>query len=133
MIFERISIAMACAALAHMPGNPKWDTTDGLASIDEIIGGAVPFLVKADDGAELAVIVLDRETYANGVELVVRVGHQLSTRGNLTETLIPEITRRFGAGCVSVVVRTRRPGLVAKLEKAGFSESAKIMRKAINV
>lgn len=132
MKFQPLERAAAVLHLAHMPGNPKWDTTDGMASIAEVIGGGVPFMVTDDDGAALAVIVLDTERYANGTELVVRVGHQLSNRGNLTEVLIPEIVRLFGAGCVSVMVRTRRAGLVKKLEKAGFKESAKIMRKAIH-
>lgn len=131
MIFTVIDHTTAVRHLAHMPGNPKWDTSDGLATIAEIIGGGVPFMVTDDEGGELAVIVLDTERYKNGTELVVRVGHQISKCGNLTEILIPEIERRFGGGCVSIMVRTRRAGLVSKLQKAGFKESAKIMRKAI--
>lgn len=133
MRFLLITKDEAARHLAHMPGNPKWDTTDGLAAIVEIIGGGQAFMVQDDSGQDLAVVVLDRDSYQNGRELVIRVAHQLVPRGDLTETVLPEIVRRFGGGCQSVSLRTRRAGLVAKLQRAGFSEAAKIMRKKINV
>jgi hypothetical protein len=130
--FNVITADDAARRLAHMPGNPKWDTTDGMAAITEIIGGGLPLLV-VDGAEELAVVVIDLDKYENGRELVVRVAHQLAKRGDLTETVLPEIVRRFGGGCNSVSMRTRRPGLVAKLQRAGFSQAAVIMRKEINV
>jgi len=129
--FDPLTKEQAARYLAHMPGNPKWDTTDGLAGIGEIIGGGSPFLVVDDFGYDLAVVVLGVDDYDNGRELVVRVAHQLANRGDLTETVLPEIVRRFGGGCGSVSMRTRRAGLVAKLQRVGFYEAATIMRKKI--
>lgn len=131
MRFLTLTDRQAVGYLAHMPGNPKWDTTDGLAAITEIIGDGHSFLVTDDCGQDLAVVVIDWDHYENGSELVIRVAHQLSTRGDLTETLVPEIVRLFGHGCKSVSLRTRRAGLVAKLQRAGFSQAAVIMRKEI--
>lgn len=131
MRFLHITADEAARHLAHMPGNPKWDTTDGLAAIAEIIGGGQCFMVEDEYGLQLCVVVLSMDCYENGRELVVRVAHQLAKRGDLTETVLPEIVRRFGGGCQSVSMRTRRAGLVAKLKRAGFSEAATIMRKKI--
>lgn len=133
MRFLTLSDRQAIGYLAHMPGNPKWDTTDGLAAIAEIIGGGLAFLVTDGCGYDLAVVVIDWDDYENGRELVIRVAHQISKRGDLTETLLPEIVRLFGTGCKSVSLRTRRAGLVEKLKRAGFQQAAVIMRKQINV
>ncbi|WP_317205561.1 hypothetical protein [Janthinobacterium sp.] len=75
--------------------------------------------------------VVEQVQHQNGRELVIRVARQLDAAGDLTERVLPEIERVFGLGCTSVVLYTRRPGLVRKLEKQGYAEAAKIMRKKI--
>ena len=128
--FRRIETDQAAALMADMPGNPKWDTTDGLLTIREIIGQGVPFVVS-DAGRDVGVIVLEHIDYQGGRELFVRVARQLVQGVDMTERTLPEIEKRFGAGCVAVTLRTRRAGLVAKLENSGFYETAKIMRKKL--
>lgn len=128
--FQHIAAAAAAALLAGMPGNPKWDTTDGLCTIEEIIGTGHPLMVS-DGGRPVAVVVVQRIDYAQGCELFIRVALQLVPGVDLTERVLPLIEQCYGAGCVAVTMRTRRAGLVAKLEKTGYYETAKIMRKKL--
>lgn len=130
MIFDALDFGQARAYLRDMVGNPKWDTSSGLCSIENIIGRGAAYLV-ADEGGPLVVIVLQQLQHDYGRELVIRVAMQLAACGDLTERVLPEIERRFGAGCQAVTVYTRRAGLVAKLQTAGYHEAAKIMRKKL--
>lgn len=116
--------------LADMPGNPKWDTTDGLCTISEIIGAGAPLLIR-DQGRAVGVVVLRQIEYQGGIELYVSVARQLFAGYDLTERALPLIEQTYGAGCVAVTMRTRRAGLVRKLEGAGYYEAAKIMRKKL--
>lgn len=128
--FVRLGLEQARAALAPMPGNPKWDTSDGLFDVDELIGGGVAYM-GLDDAGPLGVLVVEQVRHAHGTELEIRVGWQMSARRDLTADVLPEAERFFGVGCVSVSIWTRRPGLVRKLEAAGYSQAAVIMRKGI--
>ena len=130
MNFHEITTAMARDYLRDMAGNPKWDCSSGMCSIEEIIGNGMPFLV-IDVGQPVAVVVLQHVQHAHGRELVIRVAMQLAACGGLTERVLPEIERVFGAECQAVTVYTRRAGLVAKLQNAGYDEAAKIMRKKL--
>lgn len=128
--FTRLSLAETRAYLAPMLGNPKWDTSDGLYDVDGLVGGGVGFAAADDDGP-LMVIVIQQVDHANGRELVIRVARQLAGNGDLTERILPEIERQFGFGCNQVTIYTRRPGLLRKLEAAGYAETAVMMRKAL--
>lgn len=128
--FNRLSLAEARVALAPMVGNPKWDTSDGMAGVDDLIGGGVAYECF-DDAGPLGVFVVDQVKYEHGMELEVRVGRQWAACGDLTERVLPEIEARFGHCCKSVAIWTRRPGLVRKLQKAGYGAAAVIMRKEI--
>ena len=130
MIFEIINDTQARSYLRDMVGNPKWDTSSGLCSVKNIIGRGVAFLVS-DESGPLVVLVLDQVQHDYGRELVIRVALQLAACGDLTERVLPEIERRYGANCQAVTVYTKRAGLVAKLEKVGYQEAAKIMRKKL--
>ena len=122
----------ALMLFAPMAGVPKWDISDGLCSIEQIVGNGQAFIAVDECDCEgLMLFVVDWAQQAHGRELVIRVAKQLSQRGDLVETVLPEIERVFGGGCDVVTVYTRRAGLVAKLEKSGYSEAAKIMRKKI--
>ncbi len=130
MIFKRIDPDHARRLLAHMVGVPKWDVTDGLCGYDDLMGGAVPFLVT-DAGREVAVFMVEKVDRENGKELLVRAAWQLASEGDLTERAMPLIIDRLGYDCRAVTLYTRRAGLVAKLKKSGFHEAGKIMRKMI--
>lgn len=128
--FTRLGLDLARAALAPMVGNPKWDTSDGLYGIDGFLGGGVAYEIS-DEGGPLAVIVVEQVRHQNGTELEIRVARQLAANADLTTKVLPEIERYFGVGCVSVSVWTRRPGLVRKLQAAGYGQAAVMMRKGL--
>jgi hypothetical protein len=130
MRFDRLGWEEACARLAPMVGNPKWDRSGGLFGVSDIIGGGVAFLVS-DEAGPLVVIVVEQVEHEQGRELVVRAALQLAACGDLTERVLPEIERVFGVGCDAVTVYTKRAGLVRKMEGAGYTEAAKIMRKKL--
>ena len=127
MRFEPISQGETRRLLGSMAGNPKWDPL-GLASIESTIGNGGGYMVK-DDTGPLLVVVVQVIDHARGRELVVRVAHQVRAGRDLTGEVLPHIERVFGIGCAVVTIVTKRPGLVRKLERAGYGESAKIMRK----
>lgn len=128
--FTRLGLEQALAALAPMVGNPKWDTSDGLYGVGSFLGGGIAYEVS-DDGGPLALLVVEQVKHENGVELEIRVARQLAANTDLTTHVLPEVERYFGAGCVSVSVWTRRPGLVRKLAAAGYGQAAVMMRKGL--
>lgn len=130
MHFDRLDLDQARMMFRVMVGSQKWDTSDGLYGVDDLIGGGVAFLVT-DASGPLVVVVIEQLEHQNGRELVVRVARQLAACGDLTERVLPALEQRFGVGCKFVTVYTRRAGLVRKLENAGYSEAAKIMRKTL--
>ncbi len=126
--FRRLSWTEAGAMLAPMVGNPKWDWSGGLYGLGDIIGAGVVYLA-ADDGGPLVVFAVDQVQHQGGRELVIRAALQLAAAGDATERVLPEIERVFGVGCSVVTVYTKRAGLVRKMEQAGYSQAATIMRK----
>jgi hypothetical protein len=128
--FDRLTYEEAVAACAPMLGEPKWDTSGGLYGVDDLIGGGVAY-VAADDAGPLVLLVVQQVQRKNGRELIVRLARQIAGSGDLTERVLPEIERAFGAGCQAVTIHTKRRGLVRKLEAAGYEEAAVTMRKAI--
>lgn len=130
MIFQAISRESARAALQRMERVPKWDTSGGMAGIDEIIGAGHAF-IALDQGVALAVIVVDQVAHEYGRELLVSVALQIDSNGNLAESLLPEIERVFAPGCDAMTIVTKRAGLVRQLVRLGYAENAKIMRKKL--
>lgn len=130
MSFDRLDLAQARLYLRGMIKCEKWDTSGGLYGVDDLIGGGVAYLVS-DAGGPLAVVVIQQLEHEYGRELVIRVGRQLASCGDLTERVLPELEEYFGAGCKHVTIYTKRPGLVCKLERAGYREAARIMRKTL--
>lgn len=130
MRFDRMALDDTRKMLQLMLGCPKWDISDGMYGVDDLIGGGVAYLVT-DAGEPLAVVCLEQVQHEKGRELVIRVARQLTMCGDVTERVLPEIERRFGFSCKFVTVYTRRAGLVRKLEKAGYAETATIMRKTL--
>jgi hypothetical protein len=128
--FRRLGLDDARAALAPLCGNPKWDTSDGLDGVDSVIGGGVAFMAQ-DEAGPLGVLVVEQVQKEHGVELEIRAGLQLSARVDLTARVLPAAEHHFGVGCKSVSIWTRRPGLVRKLQSAGYSQAAVMMRKEL--
>lgn len=128
--FVRLSYQAATAYLARMVGNPKWDLSAGLYGVDDIIGGGVAYLVQ-DQSGPLVVIVVQKIEHTGGRELVVRAAWQLASCGDLTETVMPCIEQHFGFDCDVVTFWTKRPGLVVKMNRAGYTAAATMMRKKL--
>ena len=110
----------------------KTDTSGGLCGITDFIGDGRAFGVLDDDKTMIAVFVIQKIQRAHGIELEVRAALQLSKRGDLTETVLPEIERAFAHDCDMMTVYTKRAGLVRKLQSAGYHEAAKIMQKRVS-
>lgn len=127
--FQRATWDSAKTMLLPMVGNPKWDWL-GLYGVEDIIGGGVVYLAY-DDAGPLMVVAVDQLEHEGGRELVIRAAFQLTGSGDATERVLPEIERTFGKGCNVVTVTTRRAGLVRKMEQAGYSQAATIMRKKL--
>lgn len=113
-------------------GSDKTDTSCGLEGPEDVMGAGTAYVAFQDD-IPLVLVVLVRNCLANGFELEIRAAVALSGRPDATELVLPVIERAFGYDCQMVSLYTRRAGLVRKLERAGYSEAAKIMRKKINV
>lgn len=128
--FRRLSWDEAQTMLAPMVANPKWDWSDGLCGIADLIGGGLVYLAE-DDGGPLMVVAIDQVEHEGGRELVIRAALQMSAAGDATERVLPEIERVFGRGCHAVTVYTKRAGLVRKMEQAGYDPAATIMRKKL--
>jgi hypothetical protein len=114
-----------------MVGNRKWDWSDGMHGVDDIIDGGETYAVVDDAGAPLAFFVLQKVDNEGGRELVVRAALQCALSRNLVEVALPEIESTFGTDCDAMVIYTKRSGLVRKLERTGYRNSATIMRKKL--
>lgn len=130
MNFVAIPVDHARQLVARMVQVDKWDWS-GLCGVDDVIGGGDAYAALDADGKPTVAFVVEQVQYEHGRELVVRVAHQLVRGRDLVGEVLPEIERVFGVGCDAVVIYTKRAGLVRKLQGAGYSEAAKIMRKAI--
>lgn len=128
--FERLGLDNARSHLSHMVGNDKWDTSGGMFDFMDVIGLGVAFMVS-DDEKPIAVIVVEQVQHGRGRELVVRVAWQLDGCGDITERVLPAVEKQFGHGFHYATIYTKRAGLVKKLETAGYTEAAKIMRKKL--
>ena len=121
--------AAAALVAATLAGNPKADTHDN-STAEEIMGAGHAYMAF-QDGIPLAMLVMEKIDWSGGRELEIRAAVALSGRQDATETVLPHLEAVFAADCNSVAVYTRRAGLVKKLGRAGYNESAKILRKKI--
>lgn len=121
--------AQARALVAHaLLSTEKTDTSGGLQDAADSCGGGTAY-VAYQDGVPLVLLVLNKVDWAHGRELEIRAAVALSSRRDATEIVLPEIERAFAWDCDAVTLYTRRPGLVRKLQRAGYDEAARIMRK----
>lgn len=129
--FRTASIDSARARLHPLIGCGKVDTSDGLCDVDEIIGAGRAF-EAVRDGVPVVLLVLQKVERAHGRELEIRAAVALG-KGDaaVTDEVVEGVEKAFGHDCDVMTIYTRRGGLVRKLEAAGYSEAAKIMRKKI--
>ena len=131
MDFIAITIDSARERLATLLRTTKVDTSDGLCGVDDVVGDGRAFEAHRD-GQPMALIVIQKVERAHGRELEVRAAVALGSGGlKATEAVLPAIEAAFGWDCDVMTIYTRRGGLVRKLERAGYREAAKIMRKEI--
>jgi len=128
--FRPVGGDRARECLAPLTGSPKVDTTEGLHSLSEIIGAGRAFEAWRD-GVPLMLVVLLKQDRAHGKELEIRAAVALTAGVNATDEVLAAVEAGFAWDCDVMTVYTRRAGLVRKLERAGFCEAAKIMRKKI--
>ena len=129
--FHPASIESARARLAPLTGVGKVDTSDGMCSVDEVIGQGRAFEAHRD-GLPVALIVIQKVERAHGRELEIRAAVAIGKAGkSVTDEALAGVEAAFGWDCDVMTIYTRRGGLVRKLERAGYREAAKIMRKKI--
>lgn len=130
MKFIEISTDQAREIFAGLVGNEKYDTAGGLGDFSDLLGGGRAYLI--DEGGEhVGAFCICKVRYAHGIDLEVRAAWQLSKRGDLTERAMPLIEATWGYDCETITVYTKRAGLVKKLAKQGFNQSAVILKKKI--
>jgi hypothetical protein len=130
MIFRKISTETARGLLNSLAESIKTDTSGGLCSIDDFIGGGQAFIASENE-VDQVVFVIKKVTRQYGRELEVLAAKQLVSGADLTGDILPIIEYEFGFDCDVMTIYTKRAGLVKKLEKAGYAIAAQVMRKNI--
>lgn len=109
----------------------RGDTTAGAASLDEMCSGGQVFMVRDSGAPVLAYVLAMRDHAAARVCWVQAAGG--GVKGvDLTGAVLPCIERQartHGAG--QVAITTRRPGLIRKLKKQGYSVTGVTLRKTV--
>lgn len=131
MKFRRITIGEAAAILAPLVASPKTDTSRGVCGVMDWIGGGYAYQFLDATDRPLVVFAFQYVDREHGRVLEVTAARQLVAGAHLTETVLPYIEKAFGRDCVAVSIHTRRPGLVSKLEGAGYEQAATIMHKKL--
>lgn len=106
----------------------KTDTSGGMVDGVDVLDGAMFFRVF-DDGVPVAFYVLRASRGRAGVAARVVLAHGRADF-DLVANVLPMIERQC-AGCRVLRVETRRPGLVRKLERAGYQQSSVILTKEL--
>lgn len=105
------------------------DTTGGLADMDACLGRGQLFDVHFN-GRTVARYALQFVECDNGTEVFITAAAGDLPGADLVATLVPYIARQAAeAGAAALTINTRRRGLVKKLERAGWTLDAYVMRK----
>lgn len=106
----------------------KTDTSGGLVDAADCLAGAHFFRVHAD-GEPVAFYVL--RLRARGAKRVAEIALAHGRASfDLVEHVLPMIERQC-AGCSTLRIETRRPGLMKKLESAGYQRASVILTKEL--
>lgn len=127
--FVAVAPGEAAALLAPLLAMSKVNHAP-LCGVADLVGGGQSYIAY-QRGEALAVVCLDKVQWQNGRALEVRAALSLTGRGDVTETILPAIELAFGWDCDEVTIYTMRPGLVRKLEEAGYQSAATILRKKL--
>lgn len=105
----------------------RGDHTGGALSIDDACAGAVTWAVENAAG----VVVMAYAMRAAGGACWITAAGGDAPGVDLVRSVLPVMERQARAmGCAQMAVTTRRAGLVRKLKKNGFEQSAVTLRKA---
>lgn len=105
------------------------DTSGGLGSMADGLDGATLFDVVLN-GETVGRYALRMREWANGHELAIVAAAGALPGFDLVATVLPFVEAQ-GQGAERVTVRTRRRGLVRKLQKQGWSLDAYCMGKSL--
>lgn len=105
------------------------DTSGGLGSMADGLAGAALFEVVLN-GETVGRYALRMREWANGHELAIVAAAGTLPGFDLVATVLPFVETQ-GRGADRVTVRTRRRGLVRKLQKQGWSLDAYCMGKSL--
>ena len=106
----------------------RGDHTGGTLSIEDACAGAVTWAVE--DGAGRVVMAYAMRQ-AGGVCWIIAAGGD-APGVDLVRSVLPVMERQAKAlGCGQLAVTTQRGGLVRKLKKNGFEQTAVTLRKAL--
>lgn len=105
----------------------RGDHTGGMLSIEDACNGAVTWAVE--DGGK---VVMAYAMRAAGASCWITAAGGDDPGVDLVRSVLPVMERQAKAlGCVDLAVTTKRGGLVRKLKKYGFEQSAVTLRKAL--
>lgn len=117
---------------------PKYDTSGGMLSVDDLLGNCVVFEVI--QGVELVghyALRVDTNTHGNEGVVIGAVGQHPERKGlahaaALTSGLLPALERQFHE-VRSIRIVTRRMPLVRELARQGYTCDGFILRKRLQV
>lgn len=106
----------------------RGDHTGGALSIDEACSGATTWAVEDAEGR----IVMAYAMRAAGGACWVTAAGGDAPGVDLTKSVLPVMQRQARAmGCDQLAVTTKRGGLVRKLQRQGFEQTAVTLRKKL--
>lgn len=120
--------AEVAAAFDTPIARAKTDTSGGMVDGVDVLEGAAFYRVR-DDGVPVAFYVLRARRGRAGIDAEVVLAHGRAGF-DLVAHVMPLIERQC-AGCHALRIETRRPGLVKKLERAGFEQASVILTKEL--
>lgn len=107
----------------------KTDTSGGLADAADCLVGANFFRVYAD-GVPVAFYVLRLRVRRERRAVEITLAHGRADF-DLVEHVLPIIERQCAGLCSALRIETCRPGLMKKLERAGFERASVILSKEL--
>jgi hypothetical protein len=106
----------------------KTDTSGGMVHGVDCLANAQFFRVF-DDGVPVAFYVLRARQGRAGIDAEITLAHGRAGF-DLVGAVLPLIERQC-AGCHQLRIETRRPGLMKKLERAGYQRASVILTKEL--
>lgn len=121
-------VAEVAAAFGGSLARAKTDTSGGMVEATDLLAGGNFFRVFAD-GVPVLFYVLHMRVRGERREAEITLAHGRAGF-DLVEHVLPVIERQC-AHCHALRIETRRPGLMKKLERAGYARASVILRKEL--